>query len=109
MRTLLKQGSDVNAAQGDGMTALHWAAQRGDAELTLSAKELALLETFMRRPGEVLDRFELLEHAWDYDYENRSNVVDVYVGYLRSKLEQDGAPRLLQTVRGAGYVLREPR
>ena len=61
---------------------------RGDAEIELSAKEFALLETFMRRPGEVLSRFQLLEHAWDYDYENRSNVVDVYVRYLREKIDR---------------------
>ena len=61
---------------------------RGEAEIELSAKEFALLETFMRRPGEVLSRFQLLEHAWDYEYENRSNVVDVYVRYLREKIDR---------------------
>ncbi|HEY1360482.1 MAG TPA: response regulator transcription factor [Thermoleophilaceae bacterium] len=76
---------------------------RGDDEIPLSAKEFALLETFMRRPGEVLSRYRLLEHAWDYDYENRSNVVDVYVRYLRQKVGRDA----IETVRGAGYRLRE--
>ena len=61
---------------------------RGDTEVELSAKEFALLETFMRHPGEVLSRYQLLEHAWDYDYENRSNVVDVYVRYLRDKIDR---------------------
>ncbi|MGZ5348436.1 MAG: response regulator transcription factor, partial [Solirubrobacterales bacterium] len=61
---------------------------RGDDEIALSAKEFSLLEAFMRRPGEVLSRYQLLEHAWDYDYENRSNVVDVYVRYLRQKIDR---------------------
>ena len=79
---------------------------RGDTDITLSAKEFALLETFMRRPGEVLDRLQLLEHAWDYDYENRSNVVDVYVRYLREKIDRPFGVESIETVRGAGYRLR---
>ena len=79
---------------------------RGDTDITLSAKEFALLETFMRRPGEVLDRLQLLEHAWDYDYENRSNVVDVYVRYLREKVDRPFGVESIETVRGAGYRLR---
>ncbi|MGI9557290.1 MAG: response regulator transcription factor [Solirubrobacterales bacterium] len=80
---------------------------REDEEIALSSKEFALLETFMRRPGEVLTRFQLLEHAWDYDYENRSNVVDVYVRYLREKVDRPFDERSIETVRGAGYRLRE--
>jgi len=80
---------------------------RGEAEIELSQKEFALLETFMRRPGEVLSRFQLLEHAWDYEYENRSNVIDVYVRYLREKVDRPFGARSLETVRGAGYRLRE--
>ena len=79
---------------------------RGDADISLSAKELALLEVFMRRPGEVLDRYRLLEHAWDYAYENRSNVVDVYVRYLREKVDRPFGVESIETVRGAGYRLR---
>jgi two-component system OmpR family response regulator len=79
---------------------------RGDTELSLSAKEFALLEAFMRRPGEVLTQLQLLEHAWDYDYENRSNVVEVYVGYLRAKVDRPFGVRSIETVRGAGYRLR---
>ena len=74
---------------------------RGATEIPLSPKEFALLETFMRRPGQVLSRLQLLEHAWDFAYEHRSNVVDVYIGYLRQKLGRD----LFETVRGAGYRL----
>jgi two-component system OmpR family response regulator len=80
---------------------------RGDTEVSLSAKEFQLLETFMRHPGEVLSRYQLLEHAWDYDYENRSNIVDVYVRYLRDKIDRPFGARSLETVRGAGYRLRE--
>ncbi|HYM56416.1 MAG TPA: response regulator transcription factor [Solirubrobacteraceae bacterium] len=79
---------------------------RGDTDINLSTKEFALLETFMRRPGEVLDRYQLLEHAWDYEYENRSNVVDVYVRYLREKIDRPFAVASLETVRGSGYRLR---
>ncbi len=80
--------------------------RRGDQDIELSAKEFSLLETFMRRPGEVLDRFQLLEHAWDYEYENRSNVVDVYVRYLREKVDRPFDRESIETVRGAGYRLR---
>jgi two-component system OmpR family response regulator len=79
---------------------------RGSTEIKLSAKEFALLETFMRRPGQVLSRYQLLEHAWDYGYENRSNVVDVYVRYLRAKIDRPFGCDSLETVRGVGYRLR---
>ena len=81
-------------------------AWRGDVEIGLSAKEFALLETFMRRPGEVLSRYQLLEHCWDYGYENRSNVVDVYVRYLREKVDRPFGRSSLETVRGVGYRFR---
>jgi two-component system, OmpR family, response regulator len=80
--------------------------RRGEIEIELSPKEFALLETFMRRPGRVLSRFELLEHAWDYDYEHRSNVIDVYVRYLREKVDRPFGRTSIETVRGAGYRLR---
>jgi two-component system OmpR family response regulator len=80
---------------------------RGGEEIELSAKEFALLETFMRRPGAVLSRLQLLEHAWDYEYENRSNVVDVYVRYLREKIDRPFGCRSIETVRGAGYRMRK--
>jgi two-component system OmpR family response regulator len=79
---------------------------RDGADIALSAKEHALLETFMRRPGQILDRFQLLESAWDYEYENRSNVVDVYVRYLRQKVDRPFGVESIETVRGAGYRLR---
>jgi two-component system, OmpR family, response regulator len=79
---------------------------RGEEEIHLSPKEFTLLEAFMRRPGEVLSQYQLLEHAWDYDYENRSNVVEVYVRYLREKVDRPFGVKSLETVRGAGYRLR---
>jgi two-component system OmpR family response regulator len=81
-------------------------AWRGEAEVDLSTKEFALLETFMRNAGDVLTRLDLLEHAWDYGYENRSNVVDVYVRYLRAKIDRPFGVDSIETVRGVGYRLR---
>jgi len=78
-----------------------------DAELQLSAKEFSLLETFMHYPGQVLSRQQLVEHAWDDAYEHRSNVVDVYVRYLREKVDRPFGRRSLETVRGVGYRLRK--
>jgi two-component system OmpR family response regulator len=80
---------------------------RGPQEIALSARELSLLETFMRRPGESLSRTYLLEHAWDHAQESRSNVVDVYVRYLRNKLDRPNSLSTIETVRGHGYRLRE--
>jgi two-component system, OmpR family, response regulator len=80
--------------------------RRGNCEIHLTAKEFALLETFMRRPGEVLSRLQLLEHAWDFAYENRSNVIDVYVRHLRRKIDGPFGRRSVETVRGVGYRLR---
>ena len=80
---------------------------RDDAEIELSAREFAMLEAFMRRPGEVLSRYTLLERVWDYDYENRSNVVDSYVRFLRRKIDKPFGTDSIETVRGSGYRLRE--
>ena len=80
---------------------------RGDAEIELSAREFALFETFMRRPGQVLSHIQLLDAAWDLGYEQRSNVVEVYVRYLREKIDRPFDVRSLETVRGMGYRLRK--
>ena len=98
-RTVLEVGS----LRLDPATRQVW---RKDVQLELSAKEFALLETFMRRPGHVLSRIDLLDHAWDYGYESRSNVVDVYVGYLRAKIDRPFGLRSIETLRNAGYRLR---
>src|SRR5579875_1520565 len=76
---------------------------RGDTKIELSRKEFAVLEALMREPGRVLSRFELLEQAWGYHYENRSNVVEVYIRYLREKIDRPFGCESLQTVRGVGY------
>jgi two-component system, OmpR family, response regulator len=79
---------------------------RGAVEIELSAKEFALLQLFMRRPGETLSRQRLLEGAWDMAFDGRSNVVDVYVRYLREKVDRPFGRRALETIRGVGYRLR---
>jgi len=81
-------------------------AWRGEVELDLSAKEFALLEIFMRSPGRVLSRSSLLDGAWDMAFERRSNIVDVYVRYLREKIDRPFGTDSLETVRGVGYRLR---
>jgi two-component system OmpR family response regulator len=82
-------------------------AWRGEVELDLSAKEFALLEAFMRRPGRALTRDQLLDAAWDMSFERRSNVVDVYVRYLREKIDRPFGRASLETVRGIGYRLAD--
>jgi two-component system OmpR family response regulator len=82
--------------------------RRGDATVALTAKEFALLRLFMRHPGEVLSRDQILEHAWDGAYDGISNVIDVYVGYLRHKVDRPFGLRTIETVRGFGYRLRRP-
>ena len=111
LRALARRGPverpSVTEAAGLRMDPATRQVWRGDEEISLSAKEFNLLEVFMRRPGEVLSRFQLLEHAWDYDYENRSNVVDVYVRYLRRKIDEPFGTDSIETIRGAGYRLRK--
>jgi two-component system OmpR family response regulator len=80
---------------------------RGDVPLALTAKEFAVLECFMRRPGEVLSRNRLIDHVWDDAFANDSNIVDVYVGNLRAKIDRPFGRRSLETVRGVGYRLLE--
>jgi two-component system, OmpR family, response regulator len=111
LRALVRRGAnerpavlEVGDLRLDPATRRAW---RGDVEVKLSAKEFALLEAFMRRPGDVLSRYQLLEHAWDYGYENRSNVIDVYVRYLRDKVDRPFGRASIETVRGAGYRLRD--
>ncbi len=82
-------------------------AYRGERVVTLTAKEYDLLELFMRHPNQVLTRDQIFDKIWGYDFGGESNIIEVYIRYLRSKLEQDGEPRLIETVRGVGYVLRQ--
>jgi two-component system response regulator MprA len=81
--------------------------RRGRRAIELTRTEFLLLELFVRHPRQVLTRSQIFERVWGYDFGPASNSLEVYVGYLRRKLEADGEPRLLQTVRGVGYVLRE--
>jgi two-component system OmpR family response regulator len=111
LRALVRRGAverpavlEVGDLRLDPATREVW---RGETPIHLSAKEFALLETLMRRPGQVLTRYQLLEHAWDYAYENRSNVVDVYIRYLRGKIDRPFGRHSLETVRGVGYRLRK--
>jgi len=111
LRALVRRGAgerpavlEVGDLRLDPATRRAW---RGEVEVSLSAKEFALLEAFMRRPGDVLSRYQLLEHAWDYGYENRSNVIDVYVRYLRDKVNRPFGRASIETVRGVGYRLRD--
>jgi two-component system OmpR family response regulator len=83
-------------------------AWRGDTELELTPTEFALLEAFMRHPGIALSRLQLLEHAWDGEYENRSNVVDVHVKALRDRIDRPFGAESIETVRGVGYRMRAP-
>ncbi|WP_069801410.1 response regulator transcription factor [Thermogemmatispora onikobensis] len=82
-------------------------AYRGQREIELSPTEYELLALFLRRPRQVLTRDLIMERVWGLDFEGSSNVLEVYIGYLRSKLEAGGEPRLIHTVRGIGYVLKE--
>jgi DNA-binding response OmpR family regulator len=81
-------------------------ARRGDRDLGLTRREFDLLHVFLRQPGEVLDRGRLHEEVWGYTFDPGTNIADVFVGYLRRKLEAGGEPRVLQTVRGVGFILR---
>jgi two-component system response regulator MprA len=82
-------------------------AQRGTRSFSLSPTEFALLRLFMRHPRQVLERRQILTNVWGLDFAGDDNIIEVYVGYLRKKTEDGGEPRLIQTIRGVGYVLRE--
>jgi two-component system, OmpR family, response regulator len=113
LRALVRRGTSerpvelsVGELRLDPATRRVW---RGETEISLSSREFAILEVFMRSPGEVLSRYDLLERVWDYDYENRSNVVDSYVRFLRRKIDRPFGADSIETVRGAGYRLRTER
>jgi two-component system response regulator MprA len=83
-------------------------AMRSERMISLTAKEYELLELFLRHPRQVLTRDTIFDQVWGYDFGGESNIIEVYIRYLRQKLESEGEKRLLHTVRGMGYVLREP-
>lgn len=107
LRALLRRGGTVRAtARNNGDLVLDPAAHQArwrDRILELTPREFALLDFFMSRPGDVVSRSDILDHVWEYAYDGTSNVVDVYVGYLRSRLHEAGAEDLIETVRGVGY------
>jgi two-component system, OmpR family, response regulator len=111
LRALVRRGTverpaaiEVGDLRLDPGTRQVW---RGETEIDLSSKEFTLLETFMRHAGYVLSRSQLLEQAWEYDFEHRSNVVEVYIRYLRRKIDVPFDVNSIETVRGAGYRLRK--
>jgi two-component system OmpR family response regulator len=110
LRALIRRGAaERPAVLAIGDLALDPATRvvrRGKTGIDLTAKEFSLLEYFMRHPGEVLSRMQLIEHVWDFAYDGGSNVVDVYVKYLREKIDRPFKVHTIETVRGAGYRLR---
>jgi DNA-binding response OmpR family regulator len=80
---------------------------RGDAKINLSGKEFALLEYMMRNPARTLSRGQIIDHIWSFDFDSDSNIVDVYISYLRNKIDGGREPKLIRTVRGTGYVLKD--
>ena len=118
LRALLRRAPiELGDEYGDGPAKLRFAdlivdtsghqAWRGGRQLDLTRTEFSLLELFMRNPGHVLTRAVILDRVWGYDFATSSNSLEVFIGYLRRKTEAGGEPRLVQTVRGVGYVLRE--
>lgn len=111
VHALLRRVESKNSAQ------LHYAdvsldpstreARRGPTSLSLTLTEFNLLHLFLRHPRQVLERAQILQEVWGYDFGGDDNVLEIYIGYLRKKLEANGQPRLIQTVRGVGYALRE--
>jgi len=110
LRALLRRGGEERPAVlevGDlTLDPARHTVERGTERIELTAKEFSLLECFMRRAGDVLTRSELINHVWDFAFEGDSNVVDVYVRYLREKIDRPFGRQTLETVRGAGYRLR---
>jgi DNA-binding response OmpR family regulator len=100
------QGDEVIAVGDLELDQAGYRALRGGRDLELTRRELELLSVFMRHPGQVIERERLHEDVWGYDFDPKTNVADVFVGYLRRKLEAGGEPRVLHTVRGVGFVLR---
>lgn len=113
LRVLLRRrsGQTTNVLEYGGlvMDLNSRTVHRDGTEITLSSKEFAVLEYLLRNPGRVLSRDKIENHVWNYDFEGGSNVVDVYIRYLRKKIDNGFNKKLLHTIRGAGYVLREEK
>ncbi|HEY4017509.1 MAG TPA: response regulator transcription factor [Pseudonocardiaceae bacterium] len=117
LRALLRRATNEGDSRGDATPAMRFAdleldpgtrdVRRGERLISLTRTEFALLELFLGHPKQVLTRSRILEDVWGYDFPTSGNALEVYVGYLRRKTEAEGEPRLIHTVRGVGYVLRE--
>jgi len=112
VRALVRRGSEVRSTRLQTadlvLDVASHTVKRGDRQINLTQTEYAILEYLMHHPNKVVSRAELMEHVWDDSYEGFSNIVDVYMRRIRAKIDEDGNPRLLETVRGAGYRLRDP-
>ena len=110
IRALLRRDREAKASVlevGDlRLSLLNHEVTRGDKKIDLTAKEYALLEYFMRNPDRVLTRTMISEHVWDYHFDTDTNVIDVYVNFLRKKIDRDFDVKLIHTIRGVGYMLR---
>ena len=111
VRALIRRGTQDRGAELhfadlrlDPVTHKVW---RSDKEIDLTSKEYALLEYMMRNPNQVLTRTMIAEHVWDYTFDSFTNIIDVYINYLRKKVDRDFDKKLIHTVRGVGYVLKE--
>lgn len=111
MRALLRRGVSerpVILSAGDlHLDPASHSVTRGDVNIVLTSREFSLLELLLRRKGEVLTKKVILEHVWDYDFEGDSNIVEVYIGYLRKKIDTPFDKRSIRTIRGVGYLLEE--
>jgi DNA-binding response OmpR family regulator len=105
-RSEMDRGAELHFAdlRIDPVTHKVW---RGDKEIDLTAKEYGLLEYFMRNPNQVLTRTMIADHVWDYTFDSFTNIIDVYVNYLRKKIDRDATVKLIHTVRGVGYIMKE--
>ena len=110
VRALLRRGTDQRASVlrlGElTLDPVTREARRGRRRIELTAREYSLLDYFLRQSGRVLTRPMIAEHVWGLDFDSESNIIDVYIGYLRRKVDGPGEPRLLHTVRGSGYVMK---
>lgn len=110
VRAMLRRGGEAKSVLLEfadlKMDTLSHQVYRGEKSIELTAKEYALLEYFLRNSGKVLTRSQIIEHIWNFDFDSDSNIVDVYVRYLRRKVDYDFPVKLIHTVRGVGYVLR---
>jgi heavy metal response regulator len=106
LRRQIEIGTNVLKVGDLSLDPVRRAVIRGTQRIELSLKEFSLLEYFMRNPGRVLTRTMIIEHVWNYDFDSETNVVDVYVNYLRKKIDAGHEPKLIHTVRGVGYVMK---